>query len=162
MSQGFKKGCKWRTNSSTNRFLWLIQQFQVVTRSTSPHMTTVFHAWPYGRFIEIKSNLRRGKFHRTNQGSNFLGGSFTNRDNIRTPFQFRRESQPSILKNEFSSRTDPFILAPVLLDWSNETSWVFLALKSTSHFLPQSTVSRRSDSSSEASSSYCHRLDALD
>ena len=30
----------------------------------------------------------------------------------------------------------------------NETSWIFPALKSTSHFLPQSTVSHRSDSSS--------------
>ena len=24
-------------------------------------MTTVFHAWPYGRFIGIQSNLRRKK-----------------------------------------------------------------------------------------------------
>ena len=38
-------------------------------------MPTVFHAWPYGRFIEIQSNLRRKKLHRTNQSSNFLGGS---------------------------------------------------------------------------------------
>ena len=44
-------------------------------------MTTVFHAWPCGRFIEIQSNLRRKKLHRTNQGSNFLGGNFRNRDN---------------------------------------------------------------------------------
>ena len=27
-------------------------------------MTTVFHAWPYGRFIEIQINLRRKKLHR--------------------------------------------------------------------------------------------------
>ena len=120
-----------------------------VAYPTIPHMTTVFHAWPYG--------LRRGKFHRTNQGSIFLGERLTNRDNIRAPIQSRRESQSSILKNEFSSRTDPFILAPVLLDWSNETSWDFLTLKSTSHFLPQSTVSRRSDSRSEASSGCFHR-----
>ena len=42
----------------------------------------------------------------------------------------------------FFSRTDPSLLtsiAPLLLDWSNETSWIFSALKSTSHFLPQST-----------------------
>ena len=38
-------------------------------------MTTVFHAWPYGRFIEIQSSLKRKKLRRTNQGSNFLGGS---------------------------------------------------------------------------------------
>ena len=57
-------------------------------------MATVFHAWPDDRFIEIQSNLRRMKFHRTNQGSNFLGGTFRNRDNVRDPIQFRRESQP--------------------------------------------------------------------
>ena len=36
----------------------------------------------------------------------------------------------------------------------------FPSLKSASHFLPQSTVSRRSDSSSEANSSCCHSSDA--
>ena len=53
---------------------------------------------PYGRFIEMQSNLRRKKLHRTNQGSNFLGGSFSNRDNARAPIQFRRERQPQYLK----------------------------------------------------------------
>ena len=61
-------------------------------------MTTVFREWPYGRFIEIQNNLRRKKLHRTNQGSNFLGGSFSNRDNVRATVQFRRESQPQHLK----------------------------------------------------------------
>ena len=61
-------------------------------------MTAVFHAWPYGRFIEIQINLRRKKLHRTNQGSKFLGGTFGKRDNIRAPIQFRRESQPQHLK----------------------------------------------------------------
>ena len=124
----------------------------------SPDMKTVFHAWPYGGFIEIQSNLRREKLRRTNQGCNFLGGSFSNRANVRAPIQFRRERQLQHLK-----KTDPFIftsIAPVLLDWSNETSWVFPTLKSTSNFLPQSAVSRRSDSSSEANSSCCHRSDA--
>ena len=55
-------------------------------------MTTVFHTWPYGRFIEIESNLRGKKLHRTNQGSNFLGGIFSNRDNVRAPIQFRKEA----------------------------------------------------------------------
>ena len=45
----------------------------------------------------------------------------------------------------------------VLLDRSNKTSWVFPILKSTNHFLPQSTVSLRSYLSSEANSSCCHR-----
>ena len=59
-------------------------------------MTAVFHTWPYGRLIEIQSNLRRKKLHRTNQGSDFLRGSFSNRDNVRSPIQFRRESQPQV------------------------------------------------------------------
>ena len=87
--------------------------------------------------IEIQSNLRRTKLHRVNQGSNFLGDTFSNRDNVRAPIQFRWESQPIILKDDFSSKIDPstFIsIAPALLDWSNATSWVFSALKSTSHF----------------------------
>ena len=70
---------------------------------------------------------------------------------------------PGILKDGFSSRTDPPIftsIEPVLLDWSNKTSWVFPALKSTSYFLPQSTVSGRSDSSLETNSSCYHRSDA--
>ena len=126
-------------------------------------MTTVFDTWLYGRFIKIQSNLRRKKLHRSNQGSNFLGGSFSNRDNVGAPFQIEKKVNPRILKDDFSSRTDPSIftsIAPVFLDRSNETCWVFPALKSTSHFLPQSTVSCRSDSSSEANSSCCHRSDA--
>ena len=98
----------------------------------------VFHAWMYGRFIKIQSYFRRKKLHRKNQGSNFLEGSFTNRDNVRDPIQFRIESQPQHFKRYFPSRTDPSIftsIAPVLLDYSNKTTWVFPALKSTSHFL---------------------------
>ena len=50
-------------------------------------------------------------------------------------------------------QTHPF------LDRSNKTSRVFPALKLTNHFLPQSTVSCRSDSILEANSSCCHRPD---
>ena len=71
--------------------------YLVAARSTRPDMTVVFHARPYGRFIEIKSNLRRNKLHRTNQGSNFVGFIFSSRDNIRAPVQFRRERQPQYL-----------------------------------------------------------------
>ena len=53
-------------------------------------MTAVFHTWQYGRFIEITSNLRREKLHRTSQESNFPGSSFSNRDNVRASMQFRR------------------------------------------------------------------------
>ena len=43
-------------------------------------MATLFHARPYDRFTETKSNLEE-KLHRTNQGFNFLGVSFCNRGN---------------------------------------------------------------------------------
>ena len=58
----------------------------------------------------------------------------------------------SILKDDFSSRANSSIftsIEPFLLDWSNENSRVFPVLKSTSHFLPQSTVSCKSDLSSK-------------
>ena len=53
---------------------------QVTTRSISLGMIGVFYVRPYARFIKIKINLRRKKLHKTNHGSNFLGGSFSNRD----------------------------------------------------------------------------------
>ena len=34
-----------------------ILHVQLATRGTSPDMTTVFHSWMYGGFIEIQSNL---------------------------------------------------------------------------------------------------------
>ena len=64
-------------------------------------MTTVFNTWPDGRFIEIKSNLRRKKLRRTNQGSNFLGGSFSNIGNVRTQSNLEETVNPSILKDDF-------------------------------------------------------------
>ena len=88
-------------------------------RSTSPDMTTVFDAKPYGSLIEIKSNCGRKKLRRMNQGSNFLGGSFGNGGNVEAPIQFRRE------RVDFSSRRDPSIftsIAPELLHQSNKIS----------------------------------------
>ena len=61
-------------------------------------MRTVFNARPYGRFVEIQSNLRRKTLHTTNQGSVLLGGSFRNRDNVKAPIPFRRERQTQHLK----------------------------------------------------------------
>ena len=64
-------------------------------------MTTVFCAWLYGRFIEIQSNLKRKKLHRTNQDSNSLGGRISNRDrDLRGSVHFRKESQPQHLKRK--------------------------------------------------------------
>ena len=80
-----------KDNSPAYPFLQLIQQFQVATKSTSPYMTKVFHTWSNGRFIKKQSKLRRKKLYRKNQGSSFLGGSFTNKDNVTVPIQFRRQ-----------------------------------------------------------------------
>ena len=62
--------------------------------STSSDMTTVFNT---------EQPLKK-KLLRTNQGSYILGGSFSNRDNVRAPIQFRRESQPP---SQFSFKNRP-------------------------------------------------------
>ena len=66
-------------------------------------MTTVSHAW----LLEIQSNLRRKKLHRTNQGSSPLGGSFSNRDNATVLIQFRRQKEPQHLKRRFFFKNTP-------------------------------------------------------
>ena len=73
-------------------------------------MTTVFHTLPYARFIEIQSNLMRKKLHRMNQDSYFPGGRFSNRDNVRSPIQFRRESQPQHLEKSFFLKNRPMAM----------------------------------------------------
>ena len=107
-------------------------------------MTTVFHAWLYVRFIEIQSNLRTKKLHRTNQGSNFLGGNFSNRNNLRAPIQFRMESQSQHLKRQ--KQTHPFSHQQHQYQ-TGQTELVqfFPALKSTSILLPQFSCCHRSD-----------------
>ena len=58
-------------------------------------MTKVLHAGPYGRFVEIKSNFGRKRLQKTNKGSNFLGRSFSNGDDVRAAIQFRKERVPA-------------------------------------------------------------------
>ena len=48
----------------------------------------------------IKTNVC-WELHRTNQGSNFLGNSFSKRDNVGALIQIRRKSQPQHLKRWF-------------------------------------------------------------
>ena len=105
-------------------------------------MTTVFHTKLDGTFIQLQSNLGKKKLHRTNQVPNVLGGSFSNRDNLRAPFQFRGEKQPQHLKRQFFRQNRPINFYPMLFNRSKETSWIFPALKSTSSFLPQYSVSQ--------------------
>ena len=113
--------------------------FQLAAWSTSLEVITVFHAWSHGRLVEMQINHRRKKIHRMNQGSNFLKGSFSNRDNVRASIQFRRESQPQHLKRSV------FLKSRSIIFHVNRTSVIrlvkrnqlnFPALKSTSHFLP--------------------------
>ena len=135
MSQGFKRNSNCWTSSPTYPFLKLIQHIHLAARSTSPDMTTVFHARRCRRFIAINSNLRRKKPHRKNECPKCL----CNSDNKGGPIQFQREKDNRrILKGDFSSRLDLSIvtsIAPQLCIESNEIKWVFPALKSINHFL---------------------------
>ena len=49
-------------------------------------MTAAFHARVNGSFIEIKIKHRKKKLHRTNEGFNFFGDSFSNGDNVKLSF----------------------------------------------------------------------------
>ena len=143
MSQGFKRGSRWRTNSPTHQYLWQVRTPAQIRQQYSMQSDML----DLERYRATR-NFRGNKFHKRNQGSIFLGGNYSNRVNVRAPTQFTRKRQFHHVKRRFSSRTDTFIftsITPVLLDQSNETSSVFTALKSTNHFLPQSMVSCRSD-----------------
>ena len=62
-------------------------------------------------------------------------GSLSNKGNVRAPIQFREEGQPQHLNLWFFLRNRPIyfaLIVPVLLDCSNDTSWVFSTLKSSS------------------------------
>ena len=99
--------------------------------------TTVFHARLYVRFIEIQSNLI--KQIEGIKTPIFLETALVIEIMQEPQSNWKEKNNPSILKDDFSSRTNSCILtsiALVLLDWSNKTSWVFPALKSASHFLP--------------------------
>ena len=48
----------------------------------------------HGGMVDLRDTQQpREKLHRMNQGSNFVGGSFSNRNNVRSPIQFGREGQ---------------------------------------------------------------------
>ena len=120
-----------------------------------------------GRFIKIKRNVMRKKIHRTNQGSNFLGDNFCNGDNVTAPIQFRREWQSHHIKRWFFVKNRPIQFhinstRVARLLKRNKLNLASIANHSisTSHFLNQSTVSRKSHSNSEANSSCCQKLDA--
>ena len=60
------------------------------------------------------------KLHRTNQISDFISGSFSNRDNVNE----KEKDKTSILKDDFLSRTKPSIftsIAPQLFERRKKT-----------------------------------------
>ena len=75
MSQVFKERSQVKDQQS---YISVFVFFLTIIAATknSPNMTTVFHARLYGRFVDIKSNLRRKKLYRTNQNSSVLGRPF--------------------------------------------------------------------------------------
>ena len=96
-------------------------------------MISVFHVWPYGRFTEIQSNLRRKKLDRTNQRTNFLGRNFINRNNVRVPVQLRREIQPQHIKTQCFLKNRPISFHV------NSTSVIILAKRSQLRFSSNET-----------------------
>ena len=59
----------------------------------------ITYSWTSTKVIPTKKAY--ASYISTNQGSNFLRGSSSNRDNVRFPIQFRRECQPQHLKGWF-------------------------------------------------------------
>ena len=85
-------------------------------------MKTAFYARSN---VEINSNVRTKKLRRTSEDSNFLEGSFSNKDNARAFIQLEEKENASIINNNFSSRTSPSIftsIAQKLIEQSNETT----------------------------------------
>ena len=127
-------------------------------------MTTLLHARSYGRFLQRwRATSGERKFKELIKVSIFLEAVLVMEIMKENQSTLEEKGSLSILKDYFSSRINPYIftsIAPEVLDWSDKTSGVFPELKSTSYFLPQSTVSRRSDSSTEAKSGCYHKSDA--
>ena len=60
-------------------------------------MTTICHVRFDNRF-KYKRHKLKTKLHRTNKGFDFPTGSLSNRDKVRSPIQFRSETQFKNLK----------------------------------------------------------------
>ena len=92
------------------------------------NITNAVHEKLYDIFIESNSNIKKGKnlhrkrkeLHKTNQGSNFLGDNFSNRDNVRAPIQLRGVRQSHYIKTLFFFKATP----------------THLLIKQKNHFLP--------------------------
>ena len=100
-------------------------QFQVATRGTSPDVTTVFHTWAYGGFIKIQSNRER-YFIEWIKAPIFLEAVLAIEIMSEPQSNLEEKVDPSILKNNISSRAYPSIftsIETVLLVKQNQLSF---------------------------------------
>ena len=112
MTQGFKRGGKKKSRRS------LTYPFFSLSSNSKPQLGAPAQTWRQYSMHGSKVTSWRKKLHWTNEDSNFLGSSFSNRDNVITPIQFR-ESQTQHHKRWFLFKNRPSIftsIAPVLLD----------------------------------------------
>ena len=119
MSRCLKRSSKWRSC-----ILVSVAYPTTPCRSTNPDITTVFHTWLYGRFMEIQSNLRKRNVIERIKAPIFLEALLVI-EIMEAPIQFKRESQSQHHKIWFFIRKDPTIftsITPLFLDWSNKTS----------------------------------------
>ena len=72
-------------------------------------MTTVFHAWSYGRFIEIQNNLSRKKLPEQNKAQIFLEAILAIEIMQESQSSLEKKVNPSNLKLVFlQEQTHPF------------------------------------------------------
>ena len=149
---------KWKLGKDQQSCISTFVAYLTCPSSNQEHQPRHDHGIPCIAVCQIYRDTLQ-EVHRTSQGSNFLGRNFSDKDNVTVPIQFTIENEQTPLKrlSFFKSRPIHFhINSTCVIRLSNETSFVFPALNSTSHFLLQSTVSHRSDSSSETNFSCCH------
>ena len=94
----------------------------------------------YSRFIEIKCN--QGE-----RNSNFVGGIFSDRNDVRAPIQYRGESQPQHLQRWFFLKNRPIhfhvsstsVIRPIK---QNQSSFSSIELQATSYPSQQCLVDK--------------------
>ena len=88
------------------------EAYPIYASGNREHQLRHDNSFPCKATGKIRSNNnkqpQKKKLYKINQGSNFLVGSFSKRDNVRASLQFRRERQPhNFVVLCFSSRTHP-------------------------------------------------------
>ena len=82
---------------------------------------------------------------------------------IRPPIYIKGENQPQHLKRRFFHKNRPILFhinSTGVITLVKQNLLSFSSTEIKSHFLPQSTVSCRTDSRAEVNSNCCHRSDA--